>query len=427
MSLLEEENILKIYNKNLKKSIHLINRKDIFLVLTVLVLVITPLIIGILFNKEREIEIAPSDIYLTISLRSGELFGKALIEKFLLEYEEQNPGIRINTAVSGEEPDIYIFDEGEFSDLIAGNFLTELNSFTNYDSGSAQIAIPLVSFMDLFFYNIDILTAAGFDSPPKTRDEFLSYARAVSRSNLDASGFAIGLSRNDKRAVSRDIFSWIWASGSNFWTETGRPLINTRFIVNDFTFFRTLYREGLLTPDVFHATGDHNLEQFAQGKIAMMIASAGVIPYLREKMGDDKFGVTTIPDPVTGGRYEINISAIYAGMSANSAYPEEIWDFLVFLTEKSSVFCEELKAIPGIASNIIPGDYVSDDPFYSKAWSIYEFAGVAENFFHKPGAGEYYDVFIDELEVFFDSNRTAQQTVTAIQQRWDDIFLGIQQ
>jgi len=403
------------------------------------------LIIGLSLKKNNvtEAETGPGEIILYLSSRGGELFGKDLIENFIFEYEEKNPGIRIypanavSDAQNQKEPDIYFFDEGELPFFIAGNYLAELNSFTNYESGARQPAIPLVSFMDLFFYNIDILTEAGYASPPKTRDEILACARSVSRGNTGASGLAFSLSLDDRHALSRDIFSWMWASGNNFWSEDGKPSINNRPIINDFTFLGTLYREGLLSPGIFNTTGEQRIEQFIQGKTAMMIASAKAIPYLREKMGDEKFGITTIPAPVTDGRYGINISAIYTGMSSNSAYPQEAGDFLVFLAGKSSLLCEELKAIPGIAANIIPGDYENDepfyiipgdyinnDPFYSKAWGIYEFDStyVVDSFSEKPRAVEYYDAFLDELEIFFDSGRTSQQTVTAIQQRWEKIY-----
>ena len=398
---------------------------------------VTPLIISLSFKKNNINEEGPSEITLYLSPRGIDLFGMELIENFILEYEEKNPDIKIlimpavseaGTPASDSddtfqrEPDIYFFDEGDFPAFIAGNYLAELNAYTHYDSGTLQLAIPLVSFMDLLFYNIDILAAAGFDSPPKTRDQFLAYVRAVSGGSTGASGFALSLGRDDMRALSRDIFSWIWAAGNSFWADDGSPSLETRSIINDFSFFGSLYREGLLAPEVFNLTGSQRIEQFAQGKIAMMIASAQAIPYLKEKIGDDKFGITIIPSPITEGGYGINISSIYAGMSSASAYPDEAWDFLVFLAEKSSFLCENFKAIPGIAVNIIPGNYVNDDPFYSKAWGIYEFARTVNSFSDKPGAVDYYESFLDELEVFFDSSRTAAQTVTALQQRWNEIY-----
>jgi ABC-type glycerol-3-phosphate transport system substrate-binding protein len=418
MNLFENENIFKMYSKNMKKSIYYINRIDIFIVIVLLILLITPLIVN-LFSRAV---VEPKQVNLYISVNSNDLFGKELMETLILEFEEQNPDIRLRAvnSASEAEPDILFFTEGDYNTLTAADALIELNSFTNYESGTRQMAIPLVSFMDMLFYNIDILSAAGFDHPPKTRDEFTAYARAVLRGKFNAAGYALSLSPNDHQALTRDIFSWIWAAGGNFLTgENDTPFI-TRAITSDISFFGLLNREGLLAPNIFKITGDQRLDEFILGKVAMVTASTREIPYLRAIMGDDAFGVTTIPTPGTGGKYSSSISSIYAGISAYTAYPDEAWSFLAFLAEKSSLLCSELKAVPGIISNIIPGDYVSDDPFYSKAWDIFESSVITEGFSGKHGE-EYEAVFLEELQLFFESNRTVQQTTAAIQKRWDEI------
>jgi len=354
------------------------------------------------------------------------------MQELLLEFEEKNPDIRIRMAYDSGviEPELLFFNEGDYSILAGESALLELNSFVNYDTydsrqepGEKRFAIPLVSFMDMLFYNIDILTAAGFDHPPKTRAEFTSYAKAVSAGSQKegGSGAAISLSSEDHQALSRDIFSWIWTAGGNFWANGEKPFLNTRAIINDITFLGTLYRDGLLAPDIFDTTGVQRLEEFADGKIAMIIASTQAIPFLRKRMGDEAFGITTIPDAGTGGRYAIGISAIYTGISSKTNHPEEAWNFLTFLAEKSYDLCAELKAVPGMVSNIISGDYVQDDAFYSKAWNIFEASDIAESFSGKPNALKYETAFLEEFRIFLEERRTAQATVNAIQQRWDEI------
>jgi len=417
-----------MYLKNLKKSICNISSIDIIIIITLLILTITPFIMRRLAKKEAISK--PVNIYMSVN--GEELFGKELMEKLILEFEEKNPDIKLLFANSDSdsnsdteiEPDILFFIEGDFNALIAENALMELNSFTNYESGTRQMAIPLVSFMDMFFYNIDILTAAGFDHPPKSRDEFITYAKKVSRGNFDAAGYALSLSKNDHQALSRDIFSWIWAAGSSFWPEEGTSPTLTRAMTNDISFFGVLNREGLLAPDVFETTGDQRIDSFALGKIAMMIASTRAIPYLRAKMGDGAFGVTTIPDAETGGKYNIGISSIYTGISANTANPDKAWSFLAFLAEKSPLLCAELKAVPGMVSSIIPGNYVSDDLFYSKAWDIFEASGVAKGFSGKTDALKYETIFLEELRTSFEKNRNALQTTAEIRQKWNDVSGG---
>jgi len=424
--------MLNIISKTVKKSIdssrHLnllgmgqSNRIDIFIIIFLLILIISPFIF---INRKSVLrEAVSNNVILLLSPYSGELFGSSLIESVLLEFEEEYAGIKIrfvnNELNPDEQPDIFFFDEGDYSSLIRAGSLAELNIFTNNEN--TQFAIPLVSFMNMLFYNIDILSAAGFDHPPKTRAEYTSYARRVSRGDFDASGAALSLSLNDRHALSRDVLSWIWAGGSNIWQDSGRPYLNTRNIINDLTFLGTLYREGVITPDIFNTTGDMRLDQFARGKVAMMITSTRFIPYLRERMGDSAFGITTIPDAGTGGNYNIDISSIYTGINAACEYLEEAWLFLQFITEKSSQFCAELNAVPGTIADIIPGSYVRIDPFYSKAWDIFETASIIQGFSGNIFTDEYKSIFIEELRMFFENNRTALQTVTAIQNRWDEV------
>ena len=385
----------------LKDTMHPVSRTDIFILAALLIVILTPIIINLFFKLEAK----SKQVNLYLSASGEELFGKDLMETLIREFEEKNPDIQLKftNAASAAEPDVLFFNEGDYGAFIAANALMELNAFTEYDSGAKQMAIPLVSFMDMLFYNIDILSAAGFDRPPKTRDEFLTYARAVSRGDSGAAGYALSLSRRDRQALARDVFSWIWASDGNlFSVDEEGVLVFNKDAIKELSFFGVLNKEGMLAPNIFETTGDERLEAFVQGKTAMIIASTGVIPYLREKMGDNAFGVTTIPVSGTGGKYTVGISSVYVGISANTAYPESAWSFLSFLAGKSNLLCEKLNAVPGMVSNIIPGDYVRVDPFYSKAWEIFEASVAAENLSVKPEAREYENNFLEELKTFFE-------------------------
>jgi len=432
MSLLENESIINVYHKDKKKSIDISRRIDIFLILIILILLISPFLVNFFFRMKAEI----TQINLYISPHFEELLGKETVETLLLEFGEQNPDLRVRTAnpAEGKNADIFIFDESEYRTLVASGSLKELNSYiygtsVRFSTARRQLAIPLVSFMDLLFFNIDLLTAAGFDRPPKTKEEFLTYARAVSGGNEglleNAYGTALSLSFRDGQAIPRDIFSWIWASGGDFHPEENRPFLNAAAMSADISFLGILYRERLLAPRIFDTTGDQRLEEFAQGKIAMMVASTRAIPYFRKKMGDDTFGITAIPFSGNGsgswGKYSIGLSNIYAGIHKECEYPDEAWSFLEFLAGKSPLFCEILKAVPGVVSDIIPGDYVKNDPIYSKARDIFESSAVVQSFSGNPNSEKYENAFLEELQFLFRSNRSPQDTINAIQRRWDEI------
>ena len=421
MNLLKTLGIIKIYLKNKKKSICSSDpvRIDLFIVAALAVLLITPVII----NSSIKAKVEAKKVSLSLSPRFGEVFGSEMTETLLREFKERYPDLQIQ--ITGD-PDILIFDEGEFGVFAAEGALAKIDFYEEESPlfETDQQAVPLASFMDMLFYNIDLLSAAGIDRPPKTRDEFLACAAAVSGGN---SGAALSLGSADRQALSRDIFSWIWAAGGNIEpaeNSSQDSYVNNRAFIADIDFFGALNRNKVLAPRVFETTGDQRLEEFANGKIAMMIASTRAIPFLRERMGDGAFGITAVPSSGNqpaglGGKYGVCLSGIYAGLSADCEHPEEARNFLAFLAEKSPLLCAQLKAVPGKVSDLIPGDYVRDDPFYSKAWDIFESSEIVPGFSGRPGAQEYESAFLEELRVYFETERTAQDTAAAIQKRWE--------
>ncbi|MDR0486741.1 MAG: extracellular solute-binding protein, partial [Treponema sp.] len=168
-------NIIKVYLKNNKKSISSVEPVDLFIALCVLVLMISPVISNFILRLNTGIK--RTEMFL--SVRCEELFGKDTTQTLLREFEERNPDLQIKTAgEKSREPDILIFDENDYNDLVARGALASLETYIHTENRTVQFAVPLVSFMDLLFYNIELLKNAGFARPPKTRDEFFACAKA---------------------------------------------------------------------------------------------------------------------------------------------------------------------------------------------------------------------------------------------------------
>jgi multiple sugar transport system substrate-binding protein len=418
------------YSKINKKSISFPGRVDLFLILAALLLIIGPVVIKSVFRISAEM----GRTELSLSARFEELFGKDTTETLLQDFNERYPNLRIVSVNAADEksrePDILIFDEGDYNGLVTNDVLASLKPYTRTESGAEQSVMPLVYFMDLLFYNIELLKAAGFDRPPKTREEFISYASVVSGGNntalAGASGTAFGLSYSDNMAMSRDVFSWIWAAGGNFWPrpDSSRPVINNRAIAGDISFIGRLYREKILAPLSFDITGAQRLEEFNQGKIAMLITSTRNIPMLRRKMGDNAFSITAIPGRTASearGKYGIALSGYYSAINSACANPDEAWNFLLFLSEKKLLLCEKLYAVPGIVSEPVSRNYTKNDLFYSKAMDIFESSEIVHGFSGKRGGDKFESVVREEIRVFFEDNRTAEETAASIQRRWDDL------
>jgi multiple sugar transport system substrate-binding protein len=368
----------------------------------------------------------------------GESLDRETLVLLVREFEDRNPNIRIRldrerggetdeSAGPGFSADVVVFHEGWINTFVRRGLLAALNPYLQPDQSAAapdQRALPLVSFMDILFYNIDVLQAAGFDRPPKTRAEFLACARAAAGGGTDGPpgvfGAALALSPGDPRGIRRDFFSWIWAAGFSPIRE-GRADFSAGPVTEALEFLRQLNAEGLLSPGVFGKTGAEKAEEFVSGNIAMMIGSVEDLPYIRERMGDSAFGVTLIPAPADyAGRPVIGPSQWYAGISAGCRFPDEAWAFLAFLAEKSPFLAAQVRAVPGAdAAGGGPGDYIRKDEFYSKAWDVYEAAELIQEFSGFPGGDELENIIREELALLFDGKKNAAETSAAIQKRWE--------
>jgi len=340
-------------------------------------------------NISRRIEV-------TISPQCKAFFGSNAVDALIHEFEGQNPDLRIQEA-SGENADIVFFDDSELGSLINNSALASLVPYIHVEAQAEQgaspwassWALPLVSFMDLFVYNIDILQAADCDRPPKTRAEFLAAARAVAKSNPalpnqePVSPFALGLSDTDPVALRRNLYPWIWANGGDIPvidTSDKKPALS-KVITDTIAFFEQLNNEKLLAPGTFEKTAAQRLEEFTQGKIAMMTASAQDIAFLRRNANGITFGITAIP-VIAPRKNRLGLSGIYAGISSDSALPDEAWVFLAFIAGKSQALAEAASAVPGSYPNVFSGDYIEKDALYSKAWDIFEAADIID---YRPG------------------------------------------
>jgi ABC-type glycerol-3-phosphate transport system substrate-binding protein len=321
----------------------------------------------------------------SISPQCRDLFGSDTFDALIREFEEQNPGLRIREAA----PDVQAADGSKAADGIgdADIVLFDDSGFGASAHNSYLHFETLVSFMDLFFYNIDILKAANLDRPPKTRAEFLAAARAVAKNEPllenEVFPFALSLDPSDPMALRRDFYPWVWVNGGDIpplgTVEENAELPRT--LTDIITFFEQLNSEELLAPETFEKTGAQRLEEFAKGKIAMITASARDIPFLLRHADGITFGITTIPS-ASPGKTRLGLLSIYAGISNTSTVPDEARIFLAFITEKSQVLAKSLGAVPGSSPGAFPGDYIAEDTLYSKAWDIFEAADIVGN---KPG------------------------------------------
>jgi len=415
-------------------------RVDFFLAGGLAALTIGFLIMNLTFEKPQH----PKWTELQVSGQWGSVFDSDTFNGLIAEFEELNPQLRIKHTIAEKAPgtdapdtliadngnhnlpDIVFMNDSLLSNLIRQEALLPLNSFTQNSGNAGQWAIPLVLSMDVLFYNVDVLQSAGFDRPPKTRDEFLRYARAVRAGPGGAYGTAQGLSADDPHAIRREIFSWLWAAGFSVMKD-GKPVFDRNALTELIAFLSQLNQAGPPGENAFDKTGAQRLREFAQGRLAMIIAPAQAIALLREQSVNFDFGITAIPETTVPGKTSLGLSGLYAGISGICEHPDEAWLFLSFLEEKIPALAARIKSVPGRIEGLLPTaqgspvNYLRDDPLYAKAWDIFESTDIAETFSGYAPAAELEKAVREELRTCFDGNKSPANTADAIIRRWQEI------
>jgi multiple sugar transport system substrate-binding protein len=246
------------------------------------------------------------------------------------------------------------------------------------EAGESSREIPVLGFFCPLFYNIEILKAAGFSRPPKTREEFYNCVKQAATPGAGVYGLVMALESGNYRGLYQDVYSWIWAGGGL--VKDGRALDITDAALG---FLSGLARENLLHPGSLEFDENEKREAFINGRSVFMIAAVQDAEILRRRMGEDSFNFSSIPGPdAYSGKPVFGAFGWSLGISSQSAYKEEAKIFAAFLAEQGSYLAEKLHAVPGNAGSPSPAS--QKDPFYSKAWDLY----ISGDFIREPAGPE---------------------------------------
>jgi multiple sugar transport system substrate-binding protein len=256
----------------------------------------------------------------------------------------KNEGDERDSAYKG--PDIAAIDPSRAGELVAASLLEPLEGvFPVFDTENPQsdeneqadftvqpefstekrFFVPVVTFIHPLFYNIDLLSDAGYSRPPRTREEFLDYVRKTA--DVEAGVYGAAISRN----VWTDLLSWIWAGGTAPERASG---INwkSRQVTETLSFFTKLNEEQLLYPSPLARREEELLDAFAEGKVAMLVLPSQAAADLRAKNPALRFSITSIPQPQsTIGKPVFPLTDWALGLASGSQHKEEALLFMRYL------------------------------------------------------------------------------------------------
>jgi multiple sugar transport system substrate-binding protein len=228
-------------------------------------------------------------------------------------------------------------------------------------------------------------------------------------------GMTLALSADNPRNLAGNILPWIWASGTTLFSGDA-PQFSNASIKETLGFLNQLYQRGYLLPGIFTQTEAGKIKAFQSGSVAIMTASISAAAALSNS--DIDFDITVVPGPATYiGKPVFGLDSWYAGISAGSAHKDEAWTFLAFLQEEAAFIAAQAHAVPGIRA--LKGDYIEADPYYSKAYDIYEAGDALQEFTGIPKVTELERIALEEIRAMFEGAQTPDAAAEAIQRRWE--------
>ena len=337
-------------------------------------------------------------------------------------------------AASGTLSDVVGLDGAWVNDLAKQGAIAamdDLMAASGFDSGEVAAIIqldgnsymfPVASFVYPVFMNLDLMEKAGVETMPQTRTEFVDAARKMTDADSNQYGWVLPLSLQAPNGIQNDVMSWLWASGSSM-LKDGQPDLTNDDVVGTLEFVQSMYDEGLISPGAFAKKEQDKVEEFVNGRVAMMVDSLAHINLIRDRSPDLNFGITAVPaaDGYDGSR-GLPYASWGIGVSEHSEHKEEAFKLVAYLmsTEVNAKLVSIANAFPGNV-NAKP-DFVASDELFATAFEIFQNGYLANEFVGLPVAEELMRQLGVEVQQMLEGNQTAAEAAANAQVKWEAEF-----
>jgi multiple sugar transport system substrate-binding protein len=365
------------------------------------------------------------------------------------EFEAANPGIKVELvsgpysttkeqvvagAAAGTMSDVVGLDGAWVSDFVkqgALASLTDLMTQAGFDDSElaaqlqldgATYMIPVVNFVYPVYVNLDLLEAAGVAAPPATRSEFAAAAAALTNPDANVYGWVLPLSLEQPNGVQNDVMSWVWASGGSMMKD-GQPDLTNDAVRSAAEYIKGLWDAGVIAPGAFTMVEQDKVEEFANGRVGMMVSSLAHINMLRERAPDLNFAITALPaEDGYEGKRGLPYASWGIGVAANSEHQAEAWKLVQFLmsAETNTKLSSIANAFPGNV-NSTP-DFVQSDELFGAAFEVFKEGYLANEFVGLPVAEELMRLFGEQFQLYLDDGQSLDDALNNAQAAWVEKF-----
>ncbi|KQQ05592.1 MULTISPECIES: ABC transporter substrate-binding protein [unclassified Rathayibacter] len=252
----------------------------------------------------------------------------------------------LQTRLAGNNAaDVFIIAAENKTNLIEGGFVKDLTdepfmsamspyNTETYSADGKAYGMSTSSWAGGILYNRALLEAAGVTEIPTDWDGFLDVLKTVKDSGVtpyydSASQIPLGVSALVGSADAEqggEVDAAIFDGSAEFGDLWEEPL----------TAWSELLTSGLMSQDVVSLTGDQIVDEFANGRVAMMSAGPWNLPAVREKAPD--LDVAFAPFPTLDGQgYWAGAASPGFAINSKTEHTAEAEEFLTFLGSEEGV------------------------------------------------------------------------------------------
>lgn len=289
-----------------------------------------------------------------------------------------------------------------------------------------QYAMPCNMNLVALYYNKELLSAAGYDTPPATYSEMIEIARATTALNEDGTLATLGFPAwplNNYRDNMLYAFGGNWIDAETLQPSADAP--GNLLMLQ--AFYDYVSEFGANNVSVFTSSGKTNdpTDPFLSGKQALRIDGPWTSGYFEPLGLDVDWGITYLPtpddQPELKGRQPISCSTLYIPSTAKCK--QGAWEFMKYLLS------DEGQTRLFISNQNFPARMsLYQSEAYRSSLSVADFfaeMAANENLVGMPNyteSTEYTTAINEEIELCFNLEQTPEKTIENIAQIADEIF-----
>jgi multiple sugar transport system substrate-binding protein len=361
------------------------------------------------------------------------------------DFEAANPGIKVTLvsgpysatrdqivvgAASGTLSDVVGLDGAWVNGLAKQGAIASMDSLmadAKYDQtqiadiikvNGQSVMFPLASFVYPVFVNLDLAKAAGVDTLPSNRTEFAEAAKKMTNAGNNQYGWVLPLSLQNPGGIQNDVMSWVWASGASM-LKDGKPDLENDAVVGTLEYIKSLQDAGVISPGIFAKKEQDKVEEFVNGRVAMMVDSLAHINLIRERNPKLNFGISALP-AVDGydGKRGLPYASWGIGISNSSEHKAEAWKLVEYLMspDVNSRLVSIANAFPGNVH--AKPDFSKSDPLFEEAFKIFQSGRLANEFVGLPVAEDLMRDMNVEVQKMFEGQQSAKEAAANTQKQW---------